>query len=109
MVLTWLDLTSIAVHPDYQRRGIGRTLLDWGIDQADKLQVPIYTEASKDGFKLFTSYGFEKLDHVSLIHKAEVLGKDNDEEVPLVVKMPSVAKISFKEWASKGRPTFETT
>ncbi|KAJ2983913.1 hypothetical protein NQ176_g343 [Zarea fungicola] len=105
----YIYLASIAVHPDYQRRGIGGTLLDWGIDQADKLQVPIYTEASKDGFGLFIAYGFEKLDHVSLIHKAEVLGREDDEEVPLVVRMPSVAKISFKEWVSKGRPKLEST
>ncbi|KAI1375064.1 acyl-CoA N-acyltransferase [Hypoxylon crocopeplum] len=94
-------LSVIAVHPDHQRRGIGRLLMQWGIDIAEKLQVPLYTESSKPGLRLYKSLGFERLTHVSLIHREEVTGRPDD-EVPLMVKMPSTANgLCFKEWADR--------
>ncbi|KAI0143050.1 acyl-CoA N-acyltransferase [Xylariaceae sp. FL1272] len=98
-------IPTMAVHPDHQRKGIGRLLLQWGIDIAEKLGVPIYTESTVGGFPLYKAGGFEQLTHVHLIHKAEVLGAKEDSEVPLVVRMPSRAKgLTFKEWAERGYP-----
>ncbi|KAI1337259.1 acyl-CoA N-acyltransferase [Xylariaceae sp. FL0016] len=98
-------LPTMAVHPDYQRRGIGRLLMQWGIDMAEKLGLPIYLEATDAGFPLYKSMGFERLTHVSVIHKAEVTGSAEDTNVPLMVKMPSKARgMSFEEWADKGYP-----
>ncbi|OTB08662.1 hypothetical protein M426DRAFT_316675 [Hypoxylon sp. CI-4A] len=100
----YIYLSVIAVDPEYQRRGIGRLLMLWGVDIAEKLQIPIYTEASESGYRLYENVGFERLTHVSLVHKEEVTGRP-DTEVPLVVRMPSSAKgLSFKEWADSGYP-----
>ncbi|KAI2639694.1 acyl-CoA N-acyltransferase [Hypomontagnella submonticulosa] len=100
----YIYLNVIAVQPEHQRRGIGRLLMQWGINVADQLQLPIYTEASKPGLRLYESVGFERLTHLSLIHKEEVTGRP-DAEVPLVARMPSVAKgLSFKEWVDQGYP-----
>ncbi|KAI0011818.1 acyl-CoA N-acyltransferase [Xylariaceae sp. FL0662B] len=100
----YIYLAAIAVHPTHQRRGIGRLLMQWGINAAEQLGVPIYTEASSTGFALYENVGFERLTHVKLVHKEEVTGLP-DTEIPLVVKMPSKAKgLSFKEWADKGYP-----
>ncbi|KAI2630705.1 acyl-CoA N-acyltransferase [Hypoxylon sp. NC1633] len=100
----YIYLSVIGVHPDQQRRGIGRLLMQSGINIAEQLQVPIYTESSDVGLPLYESVGFERLTHVRLVHKEEVTGRP-DTEVPLVVKMPSTAKgVTFKQWVEKGYP-----
>ncbi|KAI1499268.1 acyl-CoA N-acyltransferase [Biscogniauxia marginata] len=96
-------LHALAVHPDHQRSGAGRVLVQQGIDIAEQFGLPIYTESSQPGMPLYESLGFERLTHVKLIHKAEVLGEAQDSEVPLVVRMPSLAKgLSFEEWGKRG-------
>ncbi|KAI6488344.1 hypothetical protein MCOR11_008472 [Pyricularia oryzae] len=98
-------LASVAVDPQHQRRGIGSLLVKSGVDMAEQLQVPVYTEASESGFGLYERMGFERVTHARLIHRAEVTGDPADVEVPLVVRMPSAAKgMSFKEWEEKGFP-----
>ncbi|KAF9871432.1 GNAT family [Colletotrichum karsti] len=101
----YIYLSTIAVDPDHQRKGIGRKLMQWGADVADQLELPIYTEASDTGFSLYSSVGFERLTHVKLVHSAEARGKDEAAEVPLVVRMPKAAGgISFKRWSDAGFP-----
>ncbi|KAI4860778.1 acyl-CoA N-acyltransferase [Hypoxylon rubiginosum] len=98
----YVYLSSMAVHPDHQRRGVGRLLMQWGINVAEKLGVPMYLESSEPGLRLYESMGFERLKHVRLVHKEETTGRP-DAEVPLMVRMPSVAKgLSFKEWVDNG-------
>ncbi|KAH9896248.1 acyl-CoA N-acyltransferase [Xylariomycetidae sp. FL2044] len=98
-------VSTMAVHPDHQRRGAGRLLMQWGMDVAEKMGLPVYLESTEPGYPLYQHMGFERLTHVSLIHKAEVAGTPEDVEVPLMVKMPSQAKgMSFKEWVDKGYP-----
>ncbi|KAI2472037.1 acyl-CoA N-acyltransferase [Annulohypoxylon bovei var. microspora] len=100
----YIYLGVLAVHPEQQRRGVGRLLTQWGINAAEQLDLPVYLESSMPGLPLYERMGFERLTHVSLIHKEESTGLP-DEEIPLMVKMPSAAKgLSFKEWADKGYP-----
>lgn len=94
------DLASIAVHPEHQHRGAGSLLLQWGVNIAEQFDIPIYTEASKSGYGLYEKMGFERLTHVRLIHPADVIGGDEDVEIPLVVRLPNSAKgVPFEEWA----------
>ncbi|KAI0414030.1 acyl-CoA N-acyltransferase [Xylaria grammica] len=98
-------LPTIAVHPDYQRRGAGRLLMQWGIAVAESLGLPIYLESTGPGNSLYQAMGFDKLTHAQIIHKAEVTGSLEDTEIPLMVRMPSKAKeMIFEEWAEKGYP-----
>ncbi|KAI0179997.1 acyl-CoA N-acyltransferase [Hypoxylon sp. FL1284] len=100
----YIYLSSIGVHPDSQRRGIGRLLMQWGVNVAEQLRVPLYTESSIPGLRLYASMGFERLTHVRLVHKEEITGRP-DVDVPLMMKMPSAARgLSFKEWADGGYP-----
>jgi GNAT superfamily N-acetyltransferase len=49
----WLDQRYIychvvAVHPDYQRKGIGQLLMEFGIGISQKVELPMYVESSRE-------------------------------------------------------------
>jgi ribosomal protein S18 acetylase RimI-like enzyme len=54
-----LALDSLGVHPDHQKKGIGRMLLDWGIKEASKQGKECYLVATPAGLPLYRSAGFE--------------------------------------------------
>ena len=54
-------LSFLGVHPRYQRRGIGKRLLKWGIERSNTERVPIGLAASPDGASLYMSVGFQDL------------------------------------------------
>lgn len=64
------DLLAIAVDPEYRRRGIGRTLLDYAIQLARRAsrttRVPeirlTVADSNEAGWQLFTNSGFRVLD-----------------------------------------------
>ncbi|KAL4932398.1 GNAT family N-acetyltransferase [Aspergillus undulatus] len=51
-------LDTLATHPDYQRRGAGSMLLQWGCGLADEDSVALYVDASKAGASLYQRFGF---------------------------------------------------
>lgn len=67
-------LESICVAPEFQRRGIGRALIQWGLDRVEeenaerkaageeKPPVPILLHASEEGLPLYRSVGFRVVD-----------------------------------------------
>jgi ribosomal protein S18 acetylase RimI-like enzyme len=62
----WLDerylyCHVVAVHPDYQKKGIGKLLVGYGIEVARQAGLPVYVESSKDGLKLYDKTGFRRL------------------------------------------------
>ena len=52
-------LHILTINPEYQRRGVGGKLLEWGTQQADKHNEKIYLEASPAGRGLYLRHGFE--------------------------------------------------
>lgn len=58
MTTTYIDLDTLATHPDYQRRGAGSMLLKWGCELADRHGVALYVDASKAGAPLYERFGF---------------------------------------------------
>lgn len=52
-------MATMAVHPSYQRRGIGSTLLNWGLEHARRENIPVGTEASAEGEQLYVKHGFK--------------------------------------------------
>ena len=59
-----LDL--MCVSPDYQRRGVGQLLMEWGCAQADKYGVEAVVEASDEGKGLYEKFAFQPLRHIEL-------------------------------------------
>ncbi|KAL4886297.1 acyl-CoA N-acyltransferase [Aspergillus karnatakaensis] len=54
-----VELVSLFVDPGYQRRGIARSLLAWGIGKAARLGLEMSLEATREGRRLYESVGFE--------------------------------------------------
>ncbi|OAX80884.1 hypothetical protein ACJ72_04774 [Emergomyces africanus] len=94
----------LAVHPEHQRRGVGKLLMEWGLGVGEQLQLPVYLESTRAGMPLYTKLGFEKLSQGALL-KSEVTHFASDVEAPLMAKMPSAAReMRFEEWAETGYP-----
>jgi GNAT superfamily N-acetyltransferase len=56
----------LAVHPAYQRRGLGSQMLEPILGLADRERRKIYIEASKKGVGLFRQYGWVQVDALLL-------------------------------------------
>ncbi|KAL8726130.1 MAG: hypothetical protein Q9181_006167 [Wetmoreana brouardii] len=52
-------LKNICVDPKYQRRGIGASLISWGLEQAEKEKVPVTLSASTVAESLYRKIGFK--------------------------------------------------
>ena len=51
----------LAVSPKYERRGVGRQLVDWGKERAREDGVPIMLEATPQGVPLYEKCGFQTI------------------------------------------------
>ncbi|KAH8781898.1 acyl-CoA N-acyltransferase [Hyaloscypha finlandica] len=54
------------VHPDWQGRGAGKLLVQWGTEKADELGLRTFVEASYFGRPLYEKFGFVVGEHVLL-------------------------------------------
>lgn len=54
-----IHLQILGTHPDYQRRGYGTALCEWGMRRAKQDQVAVSLLASPMGYKLYLALGFE--------------------------------------------------
>jgi putative acetyltransferase len=52
------ELGGLFVHPDHQRRGIGRALVDHARSLRTTLEVDVFAE-NEDGVRFYLAYGFE--------------------------------------------------
>jgi len=65
----------LAVHPDYQRRGIGELIFKYGMGIAEQVQLPIYIESSKEAQRLYEKMGCRRL-KARPVYKFGDLGSD---------------------------------
>ncbi|CAG8961277.1 hypothetical protein HYFRA_00013556 [Hymenoscyphus fraxineus] len=56
-----LAVNQTSVHPNHRSRGVGTRLMQWGIDQADKLGLEVFIEASQAGKPLYDKFGMINL------------------------------------------------
>jgi GNAT superfamily N-acetyltransferase len=94
----WLDQKYlychvIAVHPNFQRRGIGELLFKFGADIAQQTRLPIYIESSREAERLYEKMDCKRLKEKP-VHKSEDLWPDKgepareDQDVALFVWIP---------------------
>lgn len=57
-------MAILAVHPAYQRRGIGEKLLLPGLQSADEMGARAYVQASEAGRGLYSRLGWEVVDEI---------------------------------------------
>lgn len=48
--------------PDFQGRGAGGALMEWGKQKATELGVPIYLESSAKGYQFYLKKGFKEIE-----------------------------------------------
>jgi ribosomal protein S18 acetylase RimI-like enzyme len=83
----------MAVHPDFQRKGVGELLFRFGMNTAQQTKLPIYIESSKEARRLYEKMGCRRLKERPT-HKAKdrspetVNGTEDDQEVALFVWIP---------------------
>jgi GNAT superfamily N-acetyltransferase len=69
-------LLVFAVHPDYQRQGIGSLLLQWGLEKADELAANIWLTSTPQAVSMYEKNGW------TVMERNEIdLGKHGGEGV----------------------------
>ncbi|KAL4923871.1 acyl-CoA N-acyltransferase [Aspergillus undulatus] len=86
-------LEFIATHPTHQGRGIGKALLSWGREQADRLGKRIYLEATDEGYPVYVKSGWRALERVEIEY--ERWGGEGVQVLTLMVKDPEEMTINI--------------
>lgn len=53
------DLRRLFILPEYQRKGIGKALMQWGLAKADEEGLLGWLVSSPEGYALYRRSGFE--------------------------------------------------
>ena len=80
----------LAVHPKYQRRGLGSQMLEPILALANKEGRKVYIEASKKGVGLFRRYGWVNVD--TLLLDTRPYGGKTIEETEFMIRDPGIGK-----------------
>ncbi|KAH8894236.1 putative GNAT family acetyltransferase [Thozetella sp. PMI_491] len=60
------ELDFLAVDPKQQRRGIGKSLVTWGMEKAKQASKDCYLVATSDGLPLYLAVGFEGIGELEI-------------------------------------------
>ena len=82
---SYTDLAVLAIHPAYQRRGLGTLLINSGLSIANAAGARTYIQSSKVGLALYKHHGSRGIDEVTLEGKG--YGQDDIVEKYLVKEL----------------------
>ena len=100
LIIVLPGLSFMCVCPRYQRRGIGRLLMEWGLAKTDVLELESFIKASEFGKGLYTKYGFQTVKDVSVkmdVAKSSEEWKRLSEEL-LPIDFTALWRPSKGEW-----------
>ncbi|PGH15616.1 hypothetical protein AJ80_05481 [Polytolypa hystricis UAMH7299] len=94
----WFDeerdyaIEVLLTHPDHERRGHGRTLLNWAMQRADEEGARIFLEATAAGKPLYEKLGWREVDR--LVWRLADYGAEQwgeQQVITLMIREPSCA------------------
>ena len=59
-----IGLSLMCVYPEFQRRGLGRLLMEWGLAKIDSLGLESFIEATDSGTGLYAMCGYRPVKKV---------------------------------------------
>jgi GNAT superfamily N-acetyltransferase len=59
-------LVELFVRPEFQRKGLGGRLVEWGLRKAEKKGLQVYIEATEMGLPVYLRYGMVEVDRVDV-------------------------------------------
>lgn len=65
-IADYWELEVLAIHPAFQRQGLGSILLTWGMNQASLYQLPVVVAATINGEHLYRKHGFKECSRIHL-------------------------------------------
>ena len=90
-------MNDTTVRQDHQRKGVGRLLVNWGIQKADELDIECFVEATDAGRMLYQKFGFTKL------MKVLVDAENGDEKRHEMIKKLTPQPVKYwAMWRPKG-------
>ena len=72
---------------EYQRKGIGEILLQWGINKGEEADLPVYLESTPDAIDLYSRNGFIALESYGL--DPQLYGLRNVDDMIPMIRLPS--------------------
>lgn len=66
MLTMSIVLTFVGTHPDFQGRGAGTMLTEWGLTRAKSENTPVYLDATIPASKVYQKLGFVAVDGLSM-------------------------------------------
>ena len=63
---SWIVLTFVGTHPDYQGRGAGTLLTEWGLAKAKSENIPVYLDSTIPASRIYLKLGFVPVDGLSM-------------------------------------------
>ncbi|KAJ4296754.1 hypothetical protein N0V90_006802 [Kalmusia sp. IMI 367209] len=88
----YLELDNLATHPEHQRRGAGRILLDWGVRKANEEGWRTYLDATPAGLKVYERIGFKLVKEVTFDRGK--WGGEGEDWWGCMVKEPGARKVN---------------
>jgi GNAT superfamily N-acetyltransferase len=59
-------LQELYVRPEFQRKGLGGRLVEWGLQKAEERGLQVYIESTEKGLGLYLKYGMTEVDRVDV-------------------------------------------
>ncbi|KAF7551023.1 hypothetical protein G7Z17_g5306 [Cylindrodendrum hubeiense] len=82
----YVYLKLLHTQPKHQKRGAASLLLEWGLEEADRLGIPAFLESSQQGRRLYEKWGFREVETLTVDFSP--WGGPSSIEVPLMLREP---------------------